>query len=106
MAGVQVPLSPCVFTHWQEEEVLKVTEVKKRLWMIGWSQDSLVRQTGRSKSEVSMVLNGHRRTATIQEAIAAAVGVSVGELFGKWAYSNNRRDGNPPPQVDGHHDGR
>ncbi|HHT9132097.1 MAG TPA: helix-turn-helix domain-containing protein [Candidatus Tripitaka californicus] len=85
---------------------MKVTEVKKRLWMMGWSQDSLVRQTGRSKSEISMVLNGYRHTATVQEAIAAAVGVSVGELFGKWAYSNNRRDGSPPPQVDGHQDGK
>lgn len=79
---------------------MKVTEVKKRLWMMGWSQDSLVRQTGRSKSEVSMVLNGYRHTATIQEAIAAAVGVSVGELFGKWAHSNRKGD-NRSPHVDG-----
>ncbi|MDI6759670.1 MAG: hypothetical protein QMD05_02470 [Candidatus Brocadiaceae bacterium] len=79
---------------------MKVTEVKKRLWMMGWSQDSLVRQTGRSKSEVSMVLNGYRYTATVQEAIAAAVGVPVGELFGKWAHSNRRGD-NRSPQVGG-----
>jgi len=80
---------------------LKVTEVKKRLWMMGWSQDSLVRQTGRSKSEVSMVLNGYRHTATVQEAIAAAVGVPVVELFGKWAYSNRKGD-NHSPQMDGY----
>lgn len=79
---------------------MKVTEVKKRLWMLGWSQDSLVRQTGRSKSEVSMVLNGYRHTATVQEAVAAAVGVPVGELFGKWAYFNRKGD-NQPPHVDG-----
>ncbi len=70
---------------------MKVTEVKKRLWLMGWSQSSLVKHTGRSKSEVSMVLNGYRRTASIQEAIARAVGVSVEELFGEWAYSNKKR---------------
>ena len=64
---------------------MKVTEVKKRLWIMGWSQDSLVKRTERSKSEISMVLNGYRHTASVQEAIAAAVGVPVGELFKEWA---------------------
>lgn len=70
---------------------MKITEVKKRLWLLGWSQDSLVRQTGRSKSEVSMVLNGRRYTPKVQEAIAAAVGVPVEELFGEWAYLYQKR---------------
>ncbi|MFN3467396.1 MAG: helix-turn-helix domain-containing protein [Candidatus Brocadiales bacterium] len=69
---------------------MKVTEVKKRLWVMGWSQDSLVKRTGRSKSEVSMVLNGYRRTASVQEAIANAVGVSVEKLFGEWAHPNQK----------------
>ena len=85
---------------------MKVTEVKKRLWMIGWSQDSLVRQTGRSKSEISMVLNGYRHTASVQRAIAAAVGMPVVELFGKWSHSNDKKGRHPPPQVDGRQDGK
>jgi transcriptional regulator with XRE-family HTH domain len=69
---------------------MKVTEVKKQLWLRGWSQDALVKHTGRSKSEISMVLNGRRYTPTVQEAVAAAVGVPVEELFGEWAYLNQK----------------
>lgn len=84
---------------------MKVTEVKKRLWTMGWSQDSLVKRTGRSKSEVSMVLNGYRRTASVQEAIAATVGVSAEELFGEWAYFGRKGD-NRSSQVNGQQGGK
>jgi len=69
---------------------LKLTEVKlrvlKKLAANGWTCAHLARQIGRTQTEVSHILNGKRHTRTVQEDIAKALGMSVGDLFGSWAW--------------------
>ena len=47
---------------------------------------ALARRTGRTKSEISDVLNGRRFSEGVQEDIAKLLGMGVGQLFGEWAW--------------------
>ena len=46
----------------------------------------LARKIGKHRSEVSNVLSGRRCTPDTQQKLAKALGMSVGELFGDWAW--------------------
>jgi len=72
---------------------LKLNDPKRRLYGLGLIDleggvpyKPLTDATGRTSDEISQVLNGLRCTPAVQEAIAGLAGMSVGELFGEWAW--------------------
>lgn len=66
---------------------MKITPPKKILIAKGWTQRAIAKATGRSRSEIAMVLNGRRFTCSVQEDIARVTGIPVEELFGEWTWS-------------------
>ena len=60
--------------------------VLQKLSQNDWTCRQLAERCGRTESEVSDVLRGRRFSEGVQENIAQALGMSVGRLFGEWAW--------------------
>jgi len=71
---------------------VKLTDAKLRVLALmrnlypGTRLSDLAAWIDRSQTEVSYVLNGKRFTQGVQEDVAQALGVTVGDLFGDWAW--------------------
>ena len=72
---------------------IKLNAVKERLWRLGWIDltsgapyERLMSATGESCEAISGALTGDRPRARVQDAIAAAVGMNVLDLFGDLAW--------------------
>lgn len=56
-------------------------KIKALMMLAGVTNLGIARQSGVSKTWVSLVLHGHKQSARIRLAIARALGVSVEELW-------------------------
>jgi len=59
---------------------MTIWDVRARMGNRGHTEASVARKVGRSRSHVSKVLLGQRRSRLVEEALAEAAGLSVEKL--------------------------